>query len=89
MRWISLEKHQKTATYNLRGDYKARKICSKKLLEAIEETPDYTLSELAERFDCCFQAIDRRLRKLKVTRKKNHAVRGAKRAKKASISGRD
>jgi transposase-like protein len=87
LRWISQAKSQKTDDYNVRDTYSTRKICSTLLLEIIEKQPDYTLEELARKFDCCFQAIDKRLRKLKVTRKKNHAVRGAKRAKKTSISG--
>jgi transposase-like protein len=87
LRWIAQAKMQRTDTYNVRGSYSTRKICSITLLELVEKQPDNTLVELAEKFDCCFQAIDKRLRKLKVTRKKNHAVRGEKRAKKTSISG--
>jgi transposase-like protein len=87
LRWIAQAKMQRTDNYNVRGSYSTRKICSITLLELVEKQPDNTLVELAEKFDCCFQAIDKRLRKLKVTRKKNHAVRGEKRAKKTSISG--
>ena len=71
-----------------RKTYKPRKIDSQQLLKQIEETPDATLEELAEPFGCCHQAIDQRLRKLGITRKKNHPLSGARRAKKASVSHR-
>ena len=61
-----------------RKEYKVRKIDSQRLLEEIEKCPDATLEELAEKFNCWPHAIFRRLKKLGITRKKNHALRRAK-----------
>lgn len=50
---------------------------------------DSTLEEVASHFDTCVSVIDYILRKHKVTRKKNNALRGAKRGRKTSIYFRD
>ena len=68
-----------------RKPYKARKIDPALLKAAIEKNPDATLEELAEQFGCWAQSIHKRCEKLGITRKKNHALRGKKRGKKATI----
>ena len=75
-----LKKYDKTKSFldAKRKIYSVRKIDSKRLLEALEKKPDATLKELANQFDCWPQAIFRRLKKLKITRKKNHAIRRKK-----------
>ena len=68
---------------------KTQKVNIKELVAAIEAQPDATLEELAAPFDVYPSTIDYHLRKLGITRKKNHAVQGAGRGKKTGISGRD
>ena len=89
VRWISSSRNGSLSSYNTRESYTARKIDSEQLLKAVKDNPDATLEEYAKLFGCCFQAIDRRLRKLGVTRKKNDALRGEKRGRKASLSNPD
>ena len=68
-----------------RKRYKTRKIDPEQLKLAIAANPDATLEELGEQFGCWPQSIHKRCVKLGITRKKNHAVRRAKRGKKASV----
>ena len=51
-----------------------RKIEPKKLLEYIELHPDAYLKEMAEEFNCSINAIFKALRRLKISRKKNHSI---------------
>jgi transposase len=60
-----------------------KKIGDSMLLMYIDDYPDATLSEMARHFSCSSVAVWKRLKILKVTRKKNHALRGEKRRKKA------
>jgi transposase len=85
-RWIK-KHHAGDLGDAARCAYKPRKIDSALLLQAIEVNPDATLQELATQFGCGFQSIHKRLITLGVTRKKKHAIQGAKRGKKTSISG--
>ncbi len=84
-RWIRLEKQTGSVAALPRSPRTPIKVDKDKLLEAIEKSPDSTLEELAALFGCCFQTIDKWCKKLNVTRKKNHAIRGAKRRKKTGI----
>lgn len=77
-RWVNLYKEKGTLEDNPRTPYKVRKIDSQALVQALEKTPDATLKELAEEFDCWPHAIHRRLKKLGITRKKNHPIRGTR-----------
>jgi transposase len=61
--------------------YRQRKVIREQLLALIAEHPDATLEELAAPFQVSPSNIDYHLRKLGVTRKKNHALRGEKRRK--------
>lgn len=72
-----------------RKPYKKRKVDRDALARAVEDKPDATLEELAEPFGVYPSTIDYHLRKLKITRKKNHAVSGAGRGKKARVHSRD
>lgn len=76
-RWVRLKKEKGSLEDNPRSPYRVRKIDSAVLLAALERTPDATLHELAEEFKCWPHAIHRRLKKLGITRKKNHPIRRA------------
>lgn len=76
-RWLRLEETKGSVSPVLRSTYKSSKISSESLLKELEKSPDATLYELAEKFDCCFQNVDYWLKKLGITRKKNHAIRRA------------
>ena len=54
-----------------------RKIEPKKLREYVTEHPDAYLREIAEEFGCSDTAVMKALRRLKISRKKNHAVQGS------------
>ena len=84
-RWLRRYREQGNVKPNPRIRYRVRKVDVNKLTELVEANPDSTLCELGEFFGVYPSTIDFHLRKLKITRKKNHAVSGAKRGKKASI----
>ena len=75
--WLRLYRQKGTVGDAPRKEYKPRKISSQQLIKRVEEVPDATLEELAEHFNCCHQAIDKRLRKLGITRKRNYPLSGA------------
>lgn len=74
-RWVNLHKKKGCLEDSPRASYKVRKIDSQALISALEKTPDATLKELAQEFNCWPHAIHRRLKKLGITRKKNHPLR--------------
>ena len=74
-RWTKLKKEKGSLRDSQRVPYKVRKINSQVLLSLVEKNPDATLKELAQEFKCWPSAIERRLKKLGVTRKKNHPLR--------------
>ena len=53
-----------------------RKIDPDRLVKYLEEYPDAYLKEMAEEFHCSDVAILKALRRLKITRKKNHSFSG-------------
>ena len=53
-----------------------RKIEPSKLKEYVEQHPDDYLSEIAKEFGCSDVAVIKALRRLKITRKKNHTLHG-------------
>jgi transposase len=73
--WVKLSKEKGSLEDSARAPYKVRKIDSLALISALEKTPDATLKELAQEFDCWPYAITRRLKKLGITRKKNNSLR--------------
>jgi transposase len=77
-KWLKLNKEKGSLEDNPRAPYKVRKIDPQALISALEKTPDATLKELAQEFNCWPSAIERRLNKLGITRKKNHPVRREK-----------
>ena len=76
--WVTLSKEKGSLEDNPRAPYKVRKINSQALICALEKTPDATLAELAHEFNCRTSSIHKRLKKLDITRKKNHAIRREK-----------
>ena len=73
-RWLTLHKEKGSLKDSPRKAYKVRKIDSQALITILEKTPDATLGELAELFNCWHHAIHRRLKKLGITRKKNNPI---------------
>jgi len=53
-----------------------RKINPEKLQEYIKRNPDAYLKEIAEEFNCSDVAVIKALRRLKISRKKNHSIPG-------------
>lgn len=80
-----LRRHRETGSIKPtpRSNYKVRKVNINKLKQMLIETPDATLSELAEPFGVYPSTIDYHLKKLKITRKKNETLRRTQRRKKA------
>jgi transposase len=76
--WIRLSKEKGSLEDNPRTAYKVRKIDSQALINVLEKTSDATLKELAHEFNCKPSAIHKRLKKLDITRKKNHPIRREK-----------
>lgn len=56
-----------------------RKFSYEALEEYVSKTPDQTLHEMGEAFNVCYRTIDYALKKLGITRKKNHSISGKKR----------
>ena len=72
--WVNLKKETGSLKRKPRTFYNTRKIDKNQLLETIKTSPDLTLKELAEIFNCSYQAVSVMCRKLNITRKKNHAL---------------
>ena len=77
-RWVNLSKEKGSLEDPPRGSYKVRKIDSQALIGVLERNPDATLKELAYEFNCRTSSIHKRLKKLDITRKKNHPIRREK-----------
>ncbi len=77
-RWLTKTRTEGTLEDAPRKAPGIRKVDSELLLKALEKNPEATLVELAREFDCWPHAIHRRLKKLGITRKKNHALRREK-----------
>ena len=75
-----LQKYAKTGTVSdkKRKEYIPKKICPQRLLEESNKAPDATLEELSQHFSCSQSSVWNRLKKLGITRKKNHALRRTK-----------
>jgi len=54
-----------------------RKIDPSKLKEFLKQHPDAYLKEIAEAFGCTDTAVTKALRRLKISRKKNHTLPGS------------
>lgn len=88
-RWLRQFRETGCVSDAPRRPYKKRKVDIEKLLELVGRHEDATLEELAAPFDVYPSTIDYHLRKMKITRKKNHAISGARRRKKTNVSCRD
>jgi transposase len=77
-KWLKKSAETGNVIDKKRKEYKPKKIISQILMEELSKTPDATLQELSEHFSCSKNAIWKRLKKLDITRKKNHAIRRAK-----------
>jgi transposase len=76
--WLKNIKTRGEVSDSPRKAYKVRKIDSELLVAAINKTPDATLEELSEHFDCWPQSIHKRCVKLGITRKRNNIIRETK-----------
>lgn len=72
-----------------RGHYRKRKVDINLLRESVGKNPDATLEELAAPFKVFPSTIFYHLKKLGITRKKNHTLRREKRGKKTALSDGD
>jgi len=72
-----------------RGRYKTRKLDDSALLAYIKDNNDNTLAEIAEHFGVASSSVHERLKILGISRKKNHALQRAQRAKARKISSRN
>ena len=86
-KWLNNKRENGMVSDIQRKPYKARKIDPDLLKAAFEETPDATLEEISLQFNCWPQSIHKRCEKLGITRKKNDAIRRAKRRKKTEVFG--
>ena len=79
--WIRLRKQ---GSAPLRSNQKARhcpKLDEHSLRSYIADNPDAYLQEIAEYFDVSIPAVHYAFKRLGITRKKNHALRGTGRSK--------
>jgi transposase len=83
-RWLSL-KREKGNVEPLRRPYAYKKIDDQKLIDYIEKNPDHFLSEIAKHFNVTLQAVFYALKRLKIMRKKIHALPGKGRRKKREL----
>ena len=74
-RWKSRLKEKGTLAAKKRRET-WRKIDPAKLKNYVEQHPDAYLKEMAAEFACSDVAILKALRRLKISRKKNHSLRG-------------
>jgi transposase len=72
-KWKSLRKETGTLAPKKRKTT-WRKIEPAKLKKYIEENPDAYLREIAAEFGCSVHAVEKALKRLKITRKKNDSV---------------
>lgn len=73
--WLSMHERTGSICPSPRLSYWKRKVDIMLLQKMVEDRPDATLAELSAPFGVYPSTIDYHLRKLKITRKKNHAIR--------------
>ncbi len=88
-RWSKKEREEGVVSDSPRKEYKVRKIDKDRLLSILKKSPDSTLEELSQEFNCWPQAIHKRLLSLGVTRKKNVSIQRTRRGKKTRVSVQD
>jgi transposase len=84
--WITLKKKMGNLSSKRKGS-RPWKLDHDAVIKHVETHSDSTLKEIADVFSTGKSAIDYILKKNGITRKKNHAVRRAKRRKAGRISG--
>jgi len=70
-KWLRMEKTGDLSD-KARKEYKVRKIATDKLRELVANHADWTLNQYAEKFNCSYQAVALRLKKLGITHKKRN-----------------
>lgn len=72
-RWIARKKQTGNVEPSPKKSYK-KKIDDQQLISYVEQNPDHFLSEIAGHFGTTLQAIFYALQRLRITRKKDHAL---------------
>ncbi len=85
--WIKLEKETGSLERKERKPYASKRFSDKALLDYINNNNDTILEDIANHFSVAIETIRKRLMKLNITRKKNHALHRAGRRKARSIQG--
>jgi len=76
--WVRMKRDNKDISPNNRNGYKKSNDFIIALLQMVEDNPDYTLDELSEHLSKHRTTIFYHLKKLGITRKKNHSLRRKK-----------
>jgi transposase len=79
--WVQQRKEQGHLGPKKSADRAPRKLPKNALLQYIRDNPDAFLREIADHFKCAKSSVERRLKKLGVSYKKNSAVQGKRREK--------
>jgi transposase len=74
-RWLKNKRETGLVSDSTRALRSPKKIDPDLLRDAFEKSPDATLAEIAQQFNCWPQSIHKRCLKLGITRKKNKALR--------------
>ena len=75
--WVRMDRASGDIVPNIRRSYRSADSFRNHLKEILEANPDLTLDELSELLPRHRTTIFYHLKKLGITRKKNHAIRGA------------
>lgn len=76
-RWLSQYRKDGRLSPLPRRSYRSQKMSDDDLLSYIKKRGDATLEEISGHFNIATTTVMRRFRKLGITRKKNHVIRGA------------
>ena len=76
-RWLRWHRQKGDLSTPARGRYKSKKLSDSDLILFVESNEDSTLEEISEHFSMSSHAIWYRLKRLNITRKKNHSIRRA------------
>jgi transposase len=87
--WLRTRRKNGDVSPVKRGRYKTRKLEDSAVLEYVKHNNDSTLVEIAEHFNVASSSVYQRLKILGISRKKNHAIRRAGRAKTHDICGQN
>lgn len=89
-RWLKMRKE--TGDFSLKErpkTRKARKLNKEELQAYIEKHPDHYLWEIAKRFNTTAPAVFYALKRMGISRKKNHTLQRARQEKKAKVPAGD